>query len=332
VGCNTDGNKRDFSVDDDAMQMFESEILEDEWTENVTGDLEKMNRDKFGRPFSHTDRAIEWGMMYRTSSGKSYRRTVGAVNRLLRKSGHPEISLTQFYDRAQSLAESRMSTCDVTDARVLAYGAGDVPPEKGMTAAMDSTGMSLNRHGGWLQYFWNREKRNGWVKVHAIVNTDSNEILAYVITDESCGDTSCAERLIETAKGAGNTMSRILGDAAYDKIELWRAYGADGYCTNLKTPLLKKYNGGRVRSRGCPKRAAHVRKIRDEGREKWKSDIGYGRRWKIECTFSDLKRMFGDVMRSRCKHRVASEMYWMIRCHNLYKSIRKTVAGRRPAE
>jgi hypothetical protein len=324
-------DKRDYSVDDAAMQMFECGIMDDGWTETVERDLEEMNRGKFGRPFVCSDSAIEWGMMYRAAAGTNYRRTVGAVNRLLRKNGHPEISLTQFYDRAQSLAGSRMHASDPDDERVLGYGTGEVVPEGDVVAAMDSTGESLGSHGGWMEYFWNMEKRTGWIKVHVITDTDTNEVLSYVITDESCGDISCADRLIGLAQGAGHRLKKLLGDASYDKIDLWNLCKRNGteYCANIKSPQLGKHSGGYVRTNGCPQRAAHIRKILKVGRDKWKEDVGYGRRWKVECAFSDLKRMFGDVMRARTRHRMAAEIYWIIRCHNLYKCIRKVVTGER---
>ena len=311
------------------MQLFEYELLEDSWTETPENDLRKMNENKFGRPFEHPDSVIEWGMAYRIANGRSYRRSVGAVNFFLEKRGNPPISLSQFYHRAQRLAETRMMTCDVTDARVLGYGACDVEPKNNVVVAVDSTGMSLNTHGGWLSYYWNMRAITGWVKLHVLIDTETNEILAYVITDESCGDVSCIEKLVELAAGAGHTIKRILADAAYDKIELWTKYWGAGieFFANLRTSQLGKYAGGRVKSNGCPFRAAQIRIVAEKGRDAWKKLIGYGRRWKVECTFSDLKRMFGDVMRARDRYKMASELYWKIKCHNLYRSIRKVVAG-----
>jgi hypothetical protein len=46
----------------------------------------------------------------------------------------------------------------------------------------------------------------------------------------------------------------------------------------------------RGKSHGCMPQGKQIRRI---------AEVGYGRRWKVECTFSDLKRLFGDVMRAR---------------------------------
>jgi len=325
---NAIGNKRDYSIDNDAMQAFENELLDEKWMKNVECDLGTMNKGKFGRPFSFPDSVIEWGMTYRAAEKKNYRRAAGAVNYHLRKNGYPEISVTQFYDRAQSLAESRTSR-DITDARVLACGAGSTDKQYDVTAAADSTGMSLNKYGGWLKHYWNKEAVSGWIKVHVIVNAHTEEILAYVITDEGCGDVACMEKLVDSARDAGHDIGRIFADAAYDKIELWKKYGSEGieYRVNIRSSLIKKHVGRKIRSNGCPVRAAHIRTIIKNGADAWKKEIGYGIRWKVECVFSDLKRMFGDVMRSKVRHRMAAEIYWIIRCYNMYKSIRKAFAG-----
>ena len=42
-----------------------------------------------------------------------------------------------------------------------------------------------------------------------------------------------------------------------------------------------------------------MRRILEIGRDKWKKEMGYGVRWKVECTFSDPKRMLMDMLRAR---------------------------------
>ena len=49
-----------------------------------------------------------------------------------------------------------------------------------------------DKYGGWLAHKWDRKKMSGWVKLHVDVDTD--EILAFVVTDEKVGDISCTER------------------------------------------------------------------------------------------------------------------------------------------
>ena len=85
-------------------------------------------------------------------------------------------------------------------------------------------------------------------------------------------------------------------------------------------PTKRSFGCGKFR--GCAVRAKHVLRILEVGREKWKEEVGYSRRWRVEGTFSDLKRMFGDTLRARARERVAELIGRIVRCHNIFKSIR----------
>ena len=65
------------------------------------------------------------------------------------------------------------------------------------------------------------------------------------------------------------------------------------------------------------------------GRDKWKKENGYGRRWKVECTFSDAKRLFGDILRSRTRQTDVEETVAKALLLNEYKGIRMRRQGSR---
>ncbi len=48
-------------------------------------------------------------------------------------------------------------------------------------------------------------------------------------------------------------------------------------------------------------------------------------RWKVECTFSDLKRLFGEVLRARTRLTDVAETLQKVSLLNMYKDIRKSV-------
>jgi hypothetical protein len=52
--------------------------------------------------------------------------------------------------------------------------------------------------------------------------------------------------------------------------------------------------------------------------------VGYNIRWKVECTFSDLKRLFGDVLRARTRLTDMAEVFQKVRVLNIYKAIRES--------
>ena len=65
------------------------------------------------------------------------------------------------------------------------------------------------------------------------------------------------------------------------------------------------------------------------GKDQWKQEIGYGRRWKVECTFSDVKRLFGDILRSRTRQTDVEETVAKVVLLNEYKGIRMRCQGSR---
>lgn len=83
----------------------------------------------------------------------------------------------------------------------------------------------------------------------------------------------------------------------------------------------KRSFGGR-KAKGCWSRAKHVRRILQIGREKWKEEAGYSRRWKVEAAFSYLKRKFGDTHRARGREQVANMIGWFVIVFNMFKATR----------
>ena len=323
-------SKRDFGLDTRAIEGFARSLLERGWMETVDEDLEGMNSGKVGHPFRFTQGMIKWGNRLRNALGISYRLARGFLNHFLTEKGLPGISLTQFYERCR-----KASAVGGADGRVLASGPCDVDvSEAPISVAVDSTGMSLNKYGGWRHHHWNLKSVTGWIKLHAAADPDTNRILAYAVTDESCGDSPMMGPLLRTIESAGHRIGRILADAAYDKRSLWTEYAGRGIdvAVNINSPQLNKYSPtGRleIKSHGCMPRAKAMMRILEVGRDQWKKEIGYGRRWKVECTFSDAKRLFGDVLRSRTRQADVEETVAKVLLLNEYKGIRMRCQGSR---
>jgi hypothetical protein len=52
--------------------------------------------------------------------------------------------------------------------------------------AADSTGIKVTNRGEWMREKWRVQR--GWIKVHAMVDTETNLVLGLEITDESVQD------------------------------------------------------------------------------------------------------------------------------------------------
>lgn len=326
---NAKKTKRNYAQDTKAMEEFGKRLFDPQWVDSFSDEVKEMNDTKIGRPFVFSMSLISWALVLRTALGISYRMTLGIVNLFLLKHGLPTISLTQLFDRC---IDSHIAI-NTEDERFLAYGQGNVPPsDHPITVALDSTGISINKYGGWLVNKWGMKKVSGWIKLHVAVNTATNEILSFVITDEHCGDITCTDMLMEQVLAGGHKVTGLLADAAYDSKINWKKYTKMGIkvCINIKSKNLTDYAKptGRlgIRSHGCVIRGNQIKRINKIGREEWKKENDYGRRWKVECTFSDLKRILGDILRSRTRWNSVLETSDKVSVHNLYKDIRKKYA------
>ena len=315
--------KRDCGLDTRSMEKYAHSLLERGWTETVNEDLERMNGGKLGRPFVFTGKMIEWGNRLKHALGISYRLARGFLNHFLAEKGLRGISLTQFYDRCREV-----SAVGGADGRVLASGPCDVEvSEAPISVAIDSTGMSLNKYGGWRHHHWNLKSVTGWIKLHAAVDPDTNRILAYAVTDERCGDITCFDGLMNDVFAAGHKVGKVLADAAYDSKAIWNEYTARGIdvAININSSQLKKNvpdYPGRIRSHGSVTRGKEMARILKIGRDEWKREKGYGRRWKVECTFSDDKRLFGGTLSARKRETDVEETVMKVLLLNEYKRIR----------
>lgn len=59
-------------------------------------------------------------------------------------------------------------------------------------------------------------ERARWFKLHAAVNVDTSEILAYLVSEPYMDDSLAFWRLIDMVLGQGHVVGCVLTDGAYD--------------------------------------------------------------------------------------------------------------------
>jgi len=64
-----------------------------------------------------------------------------------------------------------------------------------------------------------------------------------------------------------------------------------------------------------------VREYKRVGYEKWREEVGYGKRWRVESTFSALKRIFREGVRASSTEQMFREVEMRIMIYNLMLSI-----------
>jgi len=98
-------------------------------------------------------------------------------------------------------------------------------------------------------------------------------------------------------------ISDLLADGAYDSRANFLVLADAGI-----RPGIRIKEGASRRSLGTSARPRAVRELRRLGYEGWKAAHGYGRRWAVEGTFSAVKRIFGEGVRSRRRDLMEKEV------------------------
>lgn len=175
------------------------------------------------------------------------------------------------------------------------------------TFAIDSTGFSTNKFTKWIdEKYGTVHQKCEWIKAHALVGTKTNVITAAFVGDHHSADSpQLADLLKQTAQGF--TVRELSGDKAYlsaNNLELVEKTGGVPYipfkvnCVVGKTPLWDKM--------------FHYFQMR---REEFLQH--YHRRSNVESTFSAVKRVFGDAVRSKTPTAMLNEVLAKLVCFNL---------------
>jgi len=108
-----------------------------------------------------------------------------------------------------------------------------------------------------------REKwkvRRGWIKVHAMIDVETNQILSLKMTDQTTQDDQVFEELLDQTKDrcGGTALKSVLGDGAYYQNHCFNELEKQGIRSGIKTRISASR-----RSSGSPDRAECVRERDD---------------------------------------------------------------------
>ena len=294
------------------------------WAPLFRTELKDMNRGKVGRPYDFSDSLIFWMMQIMAMTGLSFRLTAGMTGPLLGLLGLPAPSYSRLQERVSAIGESIAgSTVSDSESRygkgILALVVCDNVTVRTRRVGVDSTGLNLSDTTMWRLTKWDTgPKKRGWLKLHALSDVDSGEILAYAVTDDSVGDTPMLRTLVREASEAGHVFGTVYADGAYSSDRNWiYLCRENGYrfITSFKSNTVPKNNGSAARGRAA-------RLWCSLPYREWVEVSGYGTRWKVECVFSDLKRIFGETVTARKKENMVAQIVTKIESFNRYKAMR----------
>jgi transposase len=177
--------------------------------------------------------------------------------------------------------------------------------------AIDSTGFTSTQLVG----LWQEEKygahkarrEHDWVKVHAVCGVKTNVITAIEATGKNTQDSPYFVQLITNTAEQFN-VARVLGDKAYSSyanLELSVMKGAEPFIP------FKSYAVGTSPSPTWNKLFGYFMLHREEFL------AAYHQRSNIESTFSAIKRVFGDSVRSKTQTAQINEVLLKALAHNI---------------
>lgn len=160
-------------------------------------------------------------------------------------------------------------------------------PSKTFMAAIDSSGMKINRRGAWVVIRFKKfQRRKDFRKVHIFVDLVSKKIIYCVVTRGTSSDSKQLKKILKECKWM--KVEIILGDGGYDTRECFNEIEKHGSLAGIK---VRK--NASTRARGSPARREAVLAQKKNYNE-WKERIHYTMRCVVESIFSGTKRRFGE--------------------------------------
>ena len=270
-------------------------ILDLSFLEHYEKELETMNKGKVGPPYRLTPSYIQLLTAVRYLYQMPYRQLEGftrSLHNLVPKL--PSADYSGLRKRILALTPDPYQDLD--------------EKEESISIAVDSTGVKVNRAGGWVERKHGKKKR--YVKLHFAVDVESKEVVAMTISTDDMHDVKAFPVLLEEA-GKKRKIKRCLGDGAYDSGDVYDALEARGI-----EPVIKPRRNS-VPAAGSSARGRVVEEFLDMGYEAWACEKGYGDRWMVETAYSTFKRLFGECSLSRTLENIAHELVAKVALYNL---------------
>ena len=160
---------------------------------------------------------------------------------------------------------------------------------------IDSTGLEIHGAGQWLEEKHGARSRRSWRKLHLVLDADSGEIIAHVMTDQDTGDSSQVEPLLDQIDGE---IGQCTADGAYDGKPTYKAVtNHSGSATIVIPPRANAIE--RADTEPLSQRDRHIAAINTDGRMKWQAATSYGKRSLVEIAIGRYKSIIGRRLRAR---------------------------------
>ncbi len=180
-----------------------------------------------------------------------------------------------------------------------------------VSIAVDSSGIKVQNGGDWIRKVWKVKK--GYLKIHFAVNIKTKQVIAMDVSSEKAHDGKRLKRLVSRAKKNGVRVKRVLADGAYDSRDNFNYLSKK----DIK-PVIRVRSNSAPKSRGCMSRKLAVIEQKMFKPKAWSRIHRFGYRWRVEGTFSCIKRIFGEYVTARKFVNMAKEMVLKVSIYNTF--------------
>jgi Transposase DDE domain len=250
---------------------------------------------KPGRPDLYSNAAIRCGLMIKAVFRVALRALQGFIQSIFQLVG------LQLICPHYSVFSRRAKDLQIPLRKLLK------PGEK-LNVIFDSTGIKVFGEGEWKVRKFGYCKRRTWRKVHIAMDADTGQIIVGAMSSGNVKDEEPMLYMMEALEGI--PLGDVIGDGAYDTIDCREAIYDRGGRQIIPPPKSAKTQR-KTEIPALRERDAAICRIKElgvEGRKRWKEEIGYHRRSRIETCMSRYKKILGDHLSARLEQTQFTEI------------------------
>ena len=250
---------------------------------------------KPGRPDTYSDDTIRCGLLIKAVFRTALRALQGFLRSII------EILGLDLICPHYSVFSRRAKGLKIPLRRLLK------PGEK-LNVIFDSTGVKVFGEGEWKVRKHGYSKRRTWRKVHIGMCADSGQIIVSAMTSNNVSDDEAMLHMMEALEGI--PLGDVLGDGAYDTVDCRESVNDRGGRQiippdkNAKLQKKKLLPALKERDRAIRR----IQELGEDGRSRWKQEVGYHRRSRVETVMFRYKTVLGDRLAARKEWTQATEV------------------------
>ena len=178
---------------------------------------------------------------------------------------------------------------------------------------VDSTGLKIFGKDEWHQEKHGVKAKRSWRKLHIVID-ENHQIIASDLTDNSVGDVTSADDLLNQI----DSFDTFMGDGAYDADSVYKQIFEINPDAKIIVPPPKN---AVENSSDHEQRNIHTTTIKNNGRMVWQKQLNYGLRSLVELAVLRYKMIIGPKMKARKLSQQKTEAGISVRVLNIMKNL-----------